>query len=123
MNFNQLLGLNSFQKDVNGNELTHKEKQTKIINLLGYEEVKKCIPFTFDELKKAFATDKYFNNLPLKKWDNASGFVCSGANAKIIGSHLTDVLYKKVGVDCFSLSDGVCILKNCARMWVEEESK
>lgn len=120
MNFRGFLGLDSYDKDNTGKEWTHSEKYQAIVNALGYEAIKECIPFTLDQIKEAIKTDEHLNNLPLKKWDLASGFIMDGANCKLVGSKLTD-LYRKIGVNSFSNSDGVCILKECARMWANEE--
>lgn len=107
MTFNDALALDR--------NLEHKEKYARIIEALGYEEVKKCIPYTLDQLVESYRTDKAFNNLRLEIWDTAAGFV----NGKYIGSYLTS-LYKKIRVTEFSNAIGVCILKECAKMWVEE---
>jgi hypothetical protein len=119
LNFRGFLGLNSFDKDSNGKEWSHKEKYQAIVNALGYEQVKQCIPFELEEIKKAIVKDEYLNNLSMKKWDLASGFINKGAHCQHVGSTLNN-LYGKIGVNSFSNSDGVCILKECARMWVEE---
>ena len=96
----------------------HKEKYQFLINYLGYDEVKKCIPFTLAEIKKALPRDEYLNNLPLAKWDRAAGF-SPNSSCKYIGSRLT-LLYKEKGITAFSCSNGVSLLKECARMWAEE---
>ena len=120
MNFRQFLGLDSYDKNADGFKMEHEKKYETIVNALGYESVKRCIPYSIEEIRTAIKTDKYLNNLPIKRWDFASGFSVSGADCKIIGSPLTN-LYKKIGVDCYSCADGVCILKTCARMWAEEK--
>lgn len=102
--------------------MTHRETYAKIIERLGYNAVKQCIPFSLEQLKTAYKTDEHFNNLALGTWDRAAGFHAEGANVVLFGSPLT-ALYHKIGVNCFSCSDGVCILKNCAVMWVEETEK
>lgn len=98
----------------------YKEKYYKIIQLFGFEEVKKCVPFTLEELKEAYKEDEYLNNLPMEKFDLAAGFKTKDQDVIFIGSQLTD-LYKKYGVDTFSVVTGVCILKECAREWVKRE--
>ena len=59
----------------------------------------------------------------MKKWDLASGFLCNNRNGAVIfvKSYLTN-LYKKIGVDRFSNANGVFILKECARMMINERS-
>lgn len=97
----------------------YKEAVQFKINYLGYENVKKCIPFTLAEIKNALPKDEYLNNLPISKWDKAAGFIQSGSNCNFIGSPLTN-LYRQKGVNAFSCAQGVSILKECARMWAEE---
>lgn len=101
------------------NNMEFQKKHALIINALEYEAVKKCIPFNLDDIKKAFAIDKNLNSLSLSKWDHAAGFITSGLKCNFVGSQLTS-LYSKIGVTSFSCADGVCILKQCARMWAEE---
>lgn len=107
-------------KELEANE-RHREKYQLIVQALGYEDVKKCIPFTLKQLKKAYCTDTYFNNLPIRNWDYAAGFIASGARCEFVGSSLTRLYKLRCNVDTFSLATGVCILKECARMWCEEE--
>lgn len=123
MNINEFIGIDSFGKDKQtGFDVGHEEKYQRIIFALGYEEVKKCIPFSRDKIVKALKTDKYLNNLSMKLWDAESGIYVNNHTGKatITGSRLVE-LYRKHGINCFSQSDGVCILKNCARMWANEQ--
>lgn len=62
--------------------------------------------------------DRHFNTLPISVWDRASGFICNGEDVIHIGSPLTH-LYHSKGVNTYSNSTGVCILKECAREMVE----
>lgn len=113
MNFTELLKQNGF-------EITeHNEKYLKVAELLGFDDVVKCIPFDLEILKKSYAIDTSFNNnlTPIKTWDSASGFYCKGADCFYVGSGLTRV-YSKAGVTCFSNSNGVSLLKTVARKLV-----
>ena len=89
------------------------------INYLGYEQVKKCIPYTLTEIKNALPKDENLNNLPIRKWDLAAGFVRNGSRWDLVGSQLT-ALYRSKGINAFSCAQGVSILKECARMWANE---
>lgn len=97
----------------------YKEKCRFLINLLGYEDVKKCIPYSIKQIKEAIKTDEHLNNLPLVKWDRAAGFYTTPGKCVLIGSPLV-ALYRQHGITSFSVSSGVSILKECARMWAEE---
>lgn len=103
-------------------DIPHDEKYEMIVNSIGYEDVKRCIPFSLDVLKKAYAEDKNFNNLGIGTWDLAAGFKqAAQGRCILVRSRLTNLYWEKCKVNTFSCSDGVCILKCCARMWVEEE--
>lgn len=101
---------------------SHEEYYGKIVAALGYDEVAACVPFPVEALDRAMKKDRHFNNLPIREWDNASGFWTRGADCQYVGSQLTR-LYRKKGVDTFSCSDGVSILKECAREMVENYRK
>lgn len=108
-----------------GENLNWHQYMTRVVNKLGFEEVKKCIPFTLEEIKKALPKDEYLNNLAMKKWDNASGIWVNdrtGDRGILHGAPLLQI-YRKHGIDSFSQSNGVSILKTAARMWVEQEGE
>ena len=44
MTLNEYLGINSCNMREDGTEMTHKEKYEAIVNAIGYEELKKCLP-------------------------------------------------------------------------------
>jgi hypothetical protein len=124
MTINELANVHMGDVDNATNEkIGHSAKYRRVIAKLGYEEVKKCIPYTLDEIKAALPKDRWLNNLPMVKWDRASGFysTISGGSQHWhqINAPLVN-LYRKAGVNSFSPSDGVCILKEAARMWAEE---
>nr|WP_303182494.1 hypothetical protein [Lachnoclostridium phocaeense] len=102
-------------------DMEHREKYQLIINALGSENVKQCIPFTEEELKEAYKSDKFFNNLSLRRWHLAAGFDTGryGEKCILIGSRLTNLYWEKCRVDAYSCSTGVSLLKECARMIVE----
>lgn len=100
-------------------DMDHHVYYQKIINLIGYEKVKECVPYTLEEIKEAYPKDEHLNNLPMKKWDYASGFQVITTrydqNYYPIYSQLRTLL-KRIGINCYSNAEGVCILKECARM-------
>lgn len=107
-----------------GIEISHDEKWGRVVNALGFEAVKSCIPFSLEDVQKALKTDKHMNNLPMKKWDNAGGFHFDHAGARPvqIPTKLTGIL-RNAGITSFSPSDTVCILKCAARMWVNTDGE
>lgn len=120
MNFNEALKI---PRELEFQEGGHRKKYQMIIQALGFENVKMCIPFSDEELKKAYKEDEHFNNLPLRKWDLAAGFNTGrhGGICVLVRSRLTHLYWEKCRVDTFSCSTGVCILKECARLIAEGE--
>lgn len=118
MNFNEALNI---PKELEFQEGGFRKKYQIIIQALGFENVKQCIPFSEEELKEAYKTDEHFNNLPIRKWGLAAGFNTGrhGEICVLVRSRLTYLYWEKCRVNTFSCSTGVCILKECARMIVE----
>ena len=107
---------------INWSDMAHEDYYRKIIEHLGVDEVRTCIPFDLKTLIEAYKEDERLNNLSIKKWDFAAGFIPhkqDAADVLHIGSKLTK-LYNKIGVTCYSCSDGVCILKQAAKDMVQE---
>lgn len=108
--------------NINHLETPHEEYYRTIIDALGKDQVRACIPFSLPQLIIAYQDNTSFNTLPLHIWDRASGFLTSprgSANVTHLGNPLT-WLYNTIGVDSYSNSDGVCILKQAARDMVLE---
>jgi hypothetical protein len=125
MTINELANVHMGDVDnTTGERISHREKWQRVVNALGYEEVKERIPYTLEQIKKALPRDEYLNNLPMKAWDNSSGVWVNdmrGTRGILHGAPLL-AIYRKAGVTSFSQSDGVCILKEAARMWAEEQA-
>ena len=117
---NTLLGLKPMQRF----DFTHEEYFDMVIDALGYDEVKRCVPFDLETLKTKIKRDRHLNNTPMRTWDYASGFVVYvdrwGAEQVEPCDSPLRTLLKKHKVNCYSNSEGVCILKNCARRMVME---
>lgn len=92
----------------------------KTIQALGYEAVKRCVPFELPELRSMYRRDRNFN-IKQKIWQNASGLVFSTATGKcyFIDSPLRDLL-RKNGITLWSQAEAVCLLKRCAERMVTE---
>lgn len=122
MNIEKALGLNPMGRF----DYDHSTYYSMIIDFLGYEKVKNCVPFTKEEICKAIKKDKNLNNLPLKKWDYAGGWAVTETkyNQYVypVASYLRFLLKEK-GITCYSCAEGVCILKECARRMAEEKGE
>lgn len=104
---------------ITGEKISHNEIYARAINLLGgLDAVIPYIPFTLEQIQKALKTDEHLNNLPMRKWDLASGFMCRGSDVRHVGGGVW-VLYRKAGINAASCSQGVCLLKEAARQWAE----
>lgn len=75
-----------------------------------------------DAIKRALATDKNLNNIPLAKWDGMDGYIRGAVRAN--GPAVMAVSWSgqplKPNTVCWSLSESVCVLKAAARRMVEE---
>ena len=103
------------------------EKQDKLscsaaIEDLGFEELVRCLPYTLEVLQEKYKDDKHFNNTSLKAWDLAAGFIERGRRVFLHRSTLRAMLLEK-GVNVYSCSDGVHLLKSVARKLVGEQEK
>ncbi len=117
MTFDDVVGNRSDYKDGD----CYRQYCQKIIEAMGIRNVRDCIPFSEEELREAYKEDEHFNNLSKQKWDAAAGFDTGrkGDRCRFIGSRLTRLYWDKLRVNQFSCSEGVCILKECARMTLQ----
>lgn len=97
----------------------------RIIDKLGLENIARHIPFDIDCLKEKFKRDKHFNNTTMQAWDVAAGFI-PHINRK---THTLEYNQSHSGlaylfidnrITCFSVSEGVSVLKEAARILCEE---
>ena len=111
--------------DKTGKSISHEEKYGRIIEFLGgLDVVKHYIPFTFDDVFEAIQKDKFLNNLPMYAWDRAAGFFTDNkGRCDFIGTGLW-TLYREHGITSASCSEGVCILKEAARLiWKRKQEQ
>lgn len=121
MTLKQFANVDSWCRDLNtGQEVPWREYMGRVIEKLGIENIKFYIPFEIEYLKEKVKEDVHFNNTPIKVWDNAAGYA-SYVNRKIGVQDYTRLRYGVVdlfihnGITSFSVSDGVCVLKEAAR--------
>jgi hypothetical protein len=88
------------------NEVSHEEYYSQFVADFFLRLVAQA--FGGDNLRQAFQQDKDFNTIPLQRWDVLTLWV----------ENHSKPLVKEAG-DVWSLSKGVCILKQAARMYVE----
>jgi len=117
MNVKQFNGLDSFCRRQDGTEMNHGDIYSNVVNAIGLKVCERYIPATKEEILEALKTDKHLSNIPLKKWDFASGYTCSGSHVNKTHQGFKDVMIKS-GINELSLSDCVCTLKQAAIMLV-----
>lgn len=101
---------------------THDEYYQTLVDLLGYEDVLKYVPYSLKQITNALRTgDKYLNDLPLRKWDEMTGVGARDGNCPYLNHKGLYFIYKKHRINTYSQAEGVCILKTCARMAVIRE--
>lgn len=129
MNLKQFANVDSMYRDLNtGKEITYGEYMRRVIDRLGIENVKRYLPFDVEYLKGKFKEDINFNNTPIQAWYYAAGFIpYIDKKAKTKEYRRTNTsfdlggLFIRNGITCFSPSDGVCVLKETARILCEGE--
>lgn len=80
--------------------MSYAEKYDYLINFIGYENLKKIIPFGIKMLKENYKLDKNLNNIPLQQWDSLA--YCIPTRLRL------------------SLAERVCILKETAIKMIGE---
>ena len=114
-------------KGIDKDKMSHRQFYTKVVDTLGYEDVLKYLPYSLVEISKAIKKDEHLNNLPLCKWDEMSGIgMIHNHEYKSMSPYHNHKglynIYKKYGINCYSQCEGVCILKQCARLALEREN-
>lgn len=112
MNIKEFVGVDSYNRIENGVELTHEEFYSRVIQKMGgLDAIIPYIPYDFKTLKDAYTINIYFNTseTSLRGWDSAA-------------SNMMNALCNKYGITCISLSEGVCILKTAAKMWMDRKA-
>ncbi len=110
------------RQDYMNDKVSHREYYAQFVN----EDVKRMVlnMFTLVELENAYRKDEYFNNLPMKKWDQLGGFVFNSHTGEMIMKPTTispvDIkLIRELG-EGVSASTMVCIYKEAAKQIVED---
>ena len=126
MTFSEFIGIKCVDLDIEtGEKMEHRAIYQRAVERFGgLKAIKPLIPFSLEQIKKALESgDEYLNTLPTREWDSASGFYCKGANCTPQFRKPIWNLYWRHGVTSASNAQGVCLLKEAARMWAEETTK
>jgi hypothetical protein len=122
MNLKEFARVDFFNRDLDtGKEISWHDYMGRVIEKLGLENIKPYIPYSLSYLKEKVEEDKHLNNTNIHRWDAAAGYSTSPfrANIDYLGTGIAS-LFVRNGITCFSLSDGVCVLKEAARRLCED---
>ncbi len=119
MNLKKFANVDSLYRDLNtGQEVPWHDYMRRVIDKLGLDDIKPYIPYEIDYLKEKLKEDVHLNNTTLQRWDEASGFCFHRGEPYYTACGLS-ILFRRNGITCFSPSDGVCVLKEAARILCE----
>ncbi len=112
--------MQSFTEKYGNADTPHREKYGRAVSDIGLDNIRNMLPWDKKELVDAYAKDEHFNCLPLKEWDRIAGYYENSRTGELFShrSLLKDLLYK-AGVNYFSCSECVCVLKEAALQIVE----
>ena len=129
MTLKAFTGVDSFYRDIETEmEISHTEYMHRIIDKLGLENIARYIPFDIDYLKEKLKKDKHFNNTEIQAWDVAAGFIpYINRKTHTLEYNLSHsglaYLFINNRITCFSVCEGVCVLKEAAKILCERENK
>lgn len=129
MTLKAFAGVNSFYRDIEiEREISHTEYMHRIIDKLGLENIARYIPFDIDYLKEKLKKDKNFSNTEIQAWEVAAGFIPQiNRKTQAIEYNLSHsglaYLFINNRITCFSVYEGVCVLKEAAKILCERENK
>ena len=101
--------------------ITHDDKMDCYIRHIGRDDLKKHLPEDIRTLAKAYLKDQNLNNIPLRRWETAAGYgdyrdeqtvrvpVAKGPFPRLLAGH---------GIDSYSMSEAISILKRVAELEV-----
>lgn len=123
MNLKQFANVDSMYRDLDtGQEVPWHDYMHRVIGKLGLENIKPYIPYDIKYLKEKLKEDIHLNNTNLTEWDCAAGYVSYiNMTTKTKEYHKRPQgglgnLFVRNGITCSSPSEGVCVLKEAARI-------
>ena len=118
----QAVGVDAFRRTPDGREISHEDFFDRVVFMIGgVDAIAPLIPFDYETIEKALATDPHLNNLAMSEWDRMSG-VTDYRNGSLRAFGPIWELYKRIGVNTASNADGVCLLKHASRLLVLREN-
>lgn len=105
--------------DKEAEEKMHREHYAKydaLAQRIGIDALKRIVPASADEIRKALEEDVYLNTIRLRRWDIAAGARFSTAGS-IDRLHFDPPFTSDVA-NGLSLAERVCVLKHVARYYI-----
>ncbi|QIW89687.1 hypothetical protein PQE71_gp005 [Bacillus phage Izhevsk] len=101
--------VNSVRQKENGEIMSHEEYYGNVVNGIGLNTLVHLLPATKEEMKRSIRLHGNLSGIKLQVWDNA----------------VPQLKYyiHRIKVKRLSLAEGVCILKQTAIMYLQEEEK
>lgn len=94
-----------------GSEIPHRELYGKLVkDMGGHEKFIWLIPATKEKIREALSEDEHLNNIPLSHWDSKVPMVAR-------------VMKNAIGINSVSIAECVCVLKEAAKQWAEDDEK
>lgn len=95
------------------------ERMDKLVEYIGIDSIIPFIPARKDEIRTALENnDTALNTIPLSRWDRAAGYSVEGTRVTNLGYGVNRLLIAN-GINCYSLSECVSLLKHAALKWIE----
>lgn len=128
MTVKDFAGVDSYLREIKTQKpLDHDDYMLRVIKRLGISNIKPYIPYDIETLLKCYKKgDTSFNTTNISVWDNAGGFYKSKNNKTgtldyCFNGYGLGYLLRQNGINAYSPSETVCILKAAARMLCEKE--
>lgn len=103
----------------NPHGISFNDKMDQYVRYVGRENLEPLLPFSKEELAKAYLEDRHFNNLPLHEWEAAAGY--PGFKGRQVvelprnTGRMGAVLASR-GITAYSMSECVSLLKHVGEM-------
>lgn len=125
MTLKEFANVNSLYRDLSTKrELEWHEYMRRVIDKLGIDNIKRYIPYDIEYLMEKIKSDIHLNNTGIERWNVAAGFM-SVVDRKTGSQYYKPIpygipnLFLANGITTFSPADGVCVLKEAARILCE----
>ena len=107
----------TIEQKLNLKNITFDEKLYKLIEYIGLDNIIPYIPVTKEVIKKALCNNDYhLNTISISIWDKAAGFCVKGIDVTKLPVGVYKLLIN-CGINCFSVSECVSLLKHAAIMY------